>query len=703
MAVNNAWTYFEKIIPLCKKNSATEYTFGNNSEQLFTLLHVFYHYFNANEDDFNEALSGITYERGCGNVIDGLFLDNSDENEVIDVIHVSFTINVDFDIDNVLNVFCMMQETILNINRKKYPTDVKIFNRREEIIKDSEEGHSLSRYCFKFVTNQTPSDEEKQVFNDEIEKLEPILGIRYSATFKIIYGDEVVGEIDDIESPKEYVEKGDLVLKDADAAPFYGDEKSFLTIISASSLKEIFKKYSKQGLFAMNLRYYVKSIKIDDPIRETIVSFGDRFWYYNNGLIIVCDNYLIEGNVLSLCNFSIVNGAQTTTLIGSTPFDKDFFITCKIIKNKYYEQSQKTEFISSIAEASNAQKQIKAKDLIANRIEQRLLKSQMASAGVFVQVKRGDKINKQVYKEGWQNTTNSEIAQLLYSMLYLHPGIARNNVSKMLDDQQTYDTIFKIDYDTDFIVDLLHLRSYYKAWSKKVMKSIPSDENKIPLVKNGMMFMFAIFGAILKFFYNEKLYPLLVECGLDVERRKFLLAQPDINHRFFRSRDVYMTEQVFKLSEILYKRYYGPAYLARKGDELKNDYSNFTKTDSNFANYVFRDIFRDCENGIPASISYFLKTSFYELDEKEKVKAEKYFVTSYNPGFEKELREYRTSKTKSLKIRISDVMTDREITYITINKPAEPMDLYKIQGFSEKRITKFGSEIVQIVNKYRNI
>jgi hypothetical protein len=701
MAIKNIWNYFERIKPICKKNNANEYLYGSNSEQLFLLLHVFYHYFNANEDDFEAAISGINYCRDWRNVVDALFIDNFDESEIIDVLHVSFTNDGDFDLDLVVDTFKRMQEIILNINRKKYPSDVKIFNRREEIFQESETGKNLNNYCFKFITNQTPTDEEKQVYNDEVEKILPILVGKYSVTFRIVYGDDILSEIDDIETPKECVEKGLLILKQNNGVLFYGEEKSFLTTISALSLKEIYKKFSKQGLFAMNLRYYVKSVKIDDPIRETIESRGDRFWYYNNGLIIVCDDYEIKGNELILYNFSIVNGAQTTTLIGSTPFEYDFFITCKVIKTKLQETTLKTEFISAIAEASNAQKQIKAKDLIANRIEQRLLKSQMAGAGVFVQVKRGDKINKQVYKESWQNTTNSEIAQLLYSMVYLHPGIARNNVSKMLNDQSTYDLIFKIEYDTDFLVDMMHIRTFFKSWAKKVNKSIPIDENKIPLIKNGMMFMLGIFGVVLKFYYNEKLHPLLRLCEEEAERTRFLLMQPDINHRFIRSINEWTEKQFFELFDIFYMQYFGPAYAAKKGEDYKNDYSNFTKTDINFSNYVYPRIYRDFLNGTPQSLKRILDTVLYELTTEEKNKVSKYFVTEYNPGFEKELKDFRSSKAKAQKIRISDVITDREIAYIILYKPTEAIDLYKIQGFSEKKVTKFGENIIEIVNKYR--
>jgi hypothetical protein len=98
----------------------------------------------------------------------------------------------------------------------------------------------------------------------------------------------------------------------------FGDEKSMIVNISAKSLKRIYELYYYRGLFAQNLRYYVKNAKVDANIVESIQSFPDNFWYYNNGIILICDDYIIQDNSILLSNFSIINGGQTTKLIGET-------------------------------------------------------------------------------------------------------------------------------------------------------------------------------------------------------------------------------------------------------------------------------------------------------------------------------------------------------------------------------------------------
>ena len=192
------------------------------------------------------------------------------------------------------------------------------------------------------------------------------------------------------------------------------------------SLKSIYDLYGYRGLFSQNLRYYVKNAKVDDNVISSIQEHPDNFWYFNNGIILICDSYSTSGKMITLKKFSIINGGQTTKIIGETDFEKDFYIQCKVIKNKYIEEDDRLEFISNVAEASNTQKPIKDKDLIANRTEQRRLKKQLAASGVYCQIKRGEKVNKKLYPAAWQNTTNEELGQFILSFTFAVGSLLNN-------------------------------------------------------------------------------------------------------------------------------------------------------------------------------------------------------------------------------------------------------------------------------------
>ena len=91
----------------------------------------------------------------------------------------------------------------------------------------------------------------------------------------------------------------------------------FITLTKRTLLlKTLYELYGYRGLFSQNLRYYVKNAKVDDNVIESIQEHPENFWYFNNGIILICEDYSIEDTAITLYKFSIINGGQTTKLIG---------------------------------------------------------------------------------------------------------------------------------------------------------------------------------------------------------------------------------------------------------------------------------------------------------------------------------------------------------------------------------------------------
>ena len=103
--------------------------------------------------------------------------------------------------------------------------------------------------------------------------------------------------------------------------------------MSSNSLIKMFNKYKDEGLLDMNIRKYVKNKMVDDGIKRTLDKDRSNFWFFNNGIIIACDDYYVDGNTVKIRGFSIVNGGQTTNRIGNYKGSnhEEFFIPCKII------------------------------------------------------------------------------------------------------------------------------------------------------------------------------------------------------------------------------------------------------------------------------------------------------------------------------------------------------------------------------------
>ena len=115
----------------------------------------------------------------------------------------------------------------------------------------------------------------------------------------------------------------------------------------------------------------------------------------NNGIIIACEYFEIDGDTVKLSKFSIVNGGQTTTLIGNYKGTntKEFYIPCKIVATKVDPKSTKSDsnadFFTKIAEATNSQKPIYARDLKSNAPEMVQLYNWLKNEKVYLEIKRG--------------------------------------------------------------------------------------------------------------------------------------------------------------------------------------------------------------------------------------------------------------------------------------------------------------------------
>ena len=285
----------------------------------------------------------------------------------------------------------------------------------------------------------------------------------------------------------------------------FGNGKGIIVNIRASSLKTLYQKYNKQGLFSYNLREHIVQKSVDDAIDDTIKKERDNFWYYNNGITIGCNDYHIDGYKLKLYNFSIINGAQTTTKIGKSALvneKKDFALTCKVVRaDKAF--GEENDFISKISEASNSQKPIKARDLKANLPEQRIMQNKAANNGKYslsIEIKRGVKPSNYKSVEKWQRVQNDYIGQLIYSCIFQHPGTARNAKNTMFSSKSVYQAIFLRKHDYNTLYDLVRMGDVYDQYVKKLAVKADNDESleRLSMAKNAKLSVLSILCYLLK-------------------------------------------------------------------------------------------------------------------------------------------------------------------------------------------------------------
>ena len=442
--MGNLEQYISNLEKEFESNSFDAMKTASKEEKLLYLF-SYYHYFNADNSKISDVIQGDVFDKQSLDKIAGIYIDSDSDSSDVDAIVVKYLDEDDvFDFPLVLRSF-KDAETMLLKAISNSPCRKEI----QQILSD--EDYKISSHKplkIKIITNYNPPNVgKKRTIINALNALKPSQDY---ISFSISFGFDIEYEILEIENPKEYVDIAAIKVDSSYNKLVYGEEESLIVNVSAKSLQALYEQYGYRGLFAQNLRYYVKNARIDDSILQSIQETPDIFWYLNNGIIIICDRYSIYGDKVVLYNFSIINGGQTTKLIGEAIFEKDFFLQCKIVKNKYSDENEKIAFIAHVAEASNTQKPIKEKDLIANKPEQRLLKKQLAEAGIYCQIKRGEKVNKKLYPAAWQNTTNEELGQFILSFAYQKPGIARGNKASICGNKERYNLLFGKKYDSAF-------------------------------------------------------------------------------------------------------------------------------------------------------------------------------------------------------------------------------------------------------------
>ena len=676
-------------------------------------LFAYNEFFNADAQYVTDVNDGIVVSPNYP--ISGIYLNSELEEDTLEIDIAYFPDSASgFRVEDILE---LISQTLLIIdNIKNYNRYDSGNDKAESILRDylhPDEDEKPLPIVVRVITNFDLTEKEEYEVSRRIENLDAsIKGLKVSTT--ICFGHQIIDSIASNKEPFECVKEGTLLVDSQGNKMSYGKD-SIVVNVSAKSLKELWKKEGKRGLLAMNLRYYIKSKNIDEKITSSIMDDPKDFWYLNNGIIIVCEGYSFKGNTLKLTNFSIVNGGQTTNMIGTTPFDTDFYLLAKIIVIGK-ENEDKTSFVSRVAEASNTQKPIKAKDIIANKVSQRNLKTSLSKEGIFIEIKRGEKPQKDIYKEPWQRTKNNELAQDLYAFVYLQPGPARNNVSRILQDETKYEKIFeKHEYESAFIKDLLYLEKAYRKYASNVTskKNEYIDATKRGLVKNGMFYCLAMIGYLLKVLYNP-LYSETLQKYSGMKKKELYRNEQAFNLGFIDEKKSYndFQKEAFTLFNIIFDNFIINAFKEAKEEKPELAYSNWTKT-----NVGFERILNSMNLGISMAggENYAVKAIrpfFRPISDKEILASEKLYekniksldgarvenISEEDESLRNELMTLRFNFASSKRLPEKKIFTDKALENIVFHKPQIHSELRKyVSGDTDYFI---GKEILSIVLKY---
>jgi ADP-ribosylglycohydrolase len=269
-----------------------------------------------------------------------------------------------------------------------------------------------------------------------------------------------------------------------------GGVPTLVASIDGRQLADIEREYRLQ-LFQRNVRYQLPG-KINENIDKTLKRPEGRrnFWYYNNGISIVCDRFELDEKTgtVAVHNMQIVNGCQTTTTLSAnaehlTDPSSMAVVLVRIIA------SDDQDLQRDITLYNNKQNAVKDRDLLSNDYQQERLKKAFDRVRPpwFYERKRGSlkaelssaKLRK---RYGSRIIHNEKAAQAAYAF-HFDPGEARARkrllfVTRKDDPNGFYDLLFNRSTTPEWLLVPFLVNRYVAARKRDYTRQVRELEER---------------------------------------------------------------------------------------------------------------------------------------------------------------------------------------------------------------------------------
>lgn len=233
------------------------------------------------------------------------------------------------------------------------------------------------------------------------------------------------------------------------------ETKACVFSAQALSLKNLYESLG-DTLFDANVRNFLTFRKpINRSIKLEIEKPKSNLWYYNNGLVAICEGYEIKDGNLFATNLQIVNGGQTVRSIASVNYiAPNLGVNTKLVSIENASSlptDLKKNFINELAVNSNRQNPINSRDLKSNDEIQREIQNKFRDFGIFFQIKAGEeKVDewKKVFKREKRSILNATIVSAYISLFLQKTNASGGRLALAFLSQDEGDDI--INYENIF-------------------------------------------------------------------------------------------------------------------------------------------------------------------------------------------------------------------------------------------------------------
>jgi hypothetical protein len=124
---------------------------------------------------------------------------------------------------------------------------------------------------------------------------------------------------------------------------------AWVMTVSTDRIRSMVNDLTPEKLFRKNVRNFLGKNVFNNRIAETLENEPSNFWYYNNGITILCD----EGNLdkehkgIRMRNPQVINGCQTAMSIRKFAGDLSSDVLVRLYKGQIMSSSTQLRFIKT--------------------------------------------------------------------------------------------------------------------------------------------------------------------------------------------------------------------------------------------------------------------------------------------------------------------------------------------------------------------
>jgi hypothetical protein len=217
----------------------------------------------------------------------------------------------------------------------------------------------------------------------------------------------------------------------------------------------------------------------------TMESEAPLFWFLNNGITIVCDDYNINKDFdkpfIDVESIRIVNGCQTSTILAKSREENRLQPSTKVLVRIFKTKS--SSLATKLLVTTNTQNKITSRDLhtqdqiqadIQREFERRFHIKYERTPNEFSGSSKDLRI---------EIVSNEKIGQAFLGLVRKRPSDASRRQYKIWGEQ--YNNIFNSNVYPETYLLAYRVAEYSKSWKRKLLPNLPVAETKRTIVANG--------------------------------------------------------------------------------------------------------------------------------------------------------------------------------------------------------------------------